>query len=252
MLVEMLSHADQIRVVSALEALTTVQRPDELVDCVRATVHPLLPHETFVFGAGTVKGQGFTDYVPVGYRFPLPFLDDMRQPDGTIATPAIARWLTSGEPELFDGAAHRRATSGAKKPWVEAFDRYALENMAAHGVVDRAHKSATFFSFFQISARLGDHQKRVLSLLAPHLHVALQRCVAAVRPTSSGSSGAALTPKQREVAKYLALGKTNWEIAQILGCSERNAKYHVEEIIRRLDVVNRTEAVARATALGLL
>ena len=63
---------------------------------------------------------------------------------------------------------------------------------------------------------------------------------------------AALTPKQREVVQYLALGKTNWEIAQIVGCSERNAKYHVEEIIRRLDVVNRTEAVARATALGLL
>jgi DNA-binding CsgD family transcriptional regulator len=48
------------------------------------------------------------------------------------------------------------------------------------------------------------------------------------------------------------MGKTNWEIAMILGTSVHNVKYHVAELLNKLDVVNRVHAVARARALGLL
>ncbi|MEX1102877.1 MAG: helix-turn-helix transcriptional regulator, partial [Dehalococcoidia bacterium] len=54
----------------------------------------------------------------------------------------------------------------------------------------------------------------------------------------------ALTPRQREVMRLIAAGKTNFEIAQHLGVSLEGAKYHVSEILARLGVDSREEAVA--------
>jgi DNA-binding CsgD family transcriptional regulator len=53
-----------------------------------------------------------------------------------------------------------------------------------------------------------------------------------------------LTPRQREVMELIAAGKTNFEIAQHLGVSLEGAKYHVSEILAKLQVDSREEAVA--------
>lgn len=241
----LLRSAEQRAVLTAMEALSTVERAPQLVDCVRSALRTLLPHGVFVFGAGRVKGNGFTDYEPLGYRFPLPYLDEMRAADGTIQTPSIVRWLRTGAPQLFESKSVARADA---KPWLQAFNRHDLDNMAAHGVVDRRSGNATYFSFFQIPARLEERHARILRFLVPHLHLSLQRC--AVVTTSPRP--APLSEVQREILRYLCLGKTNWEIARILGLSDRNAKYHVEEIIRKLGVANRTEAAAKAATLGVI
>jgi ATP/maltotriose-dependent transcriptional regulator MalT len=54
------------------------------------------------------------------------------------------------------------------------------------------------------------------------------------------------------VLRLVAHGRTNQEIGETLAVSRRTAKAHVERVIARLGVANRTEAVARAMALGLL
>lgn len=51
-----------------------------------------------------------------------------------------------------------------------------------------------------------------------------------------------LTPRQREVWELLRQGLTNEEIAVRLGISPDGVKYHVGDILRRLDVPNRYEA----------
>ena len=54
----------------------------------------------------------------------------------------------------------------------------------------------------------------------------------------------ALTERQREIFGWVRKGKTNWEIARIIGCSEENVKYHMKNILRILGSYNRTQAVA--------
>jgi len=46
-------------------------------------------------------------------------------------------------------------------------------------------------------------------------------------------------------------GKTNWEIARILGCSEDNVKYHMKKILRVFGLNNRTHAAAQSVRAGL-
>ena len=62
----------------------------------------------------------------------------------------------------------------------------------------------------------------------------------------------ALTERELEVLHIMALGKTNQEIAQQLIVSKGTVKAHTSSIYRKLDVTNRTEAVARARQLGIL
>ncbi len=54
----------------------------------------------------------------------------------------------------------------------------------------------------------------------------------------------AMTSRQREIFGWVKAGKTNWEIARIIGCSEENVKYHMKKILRILGSYNRTQAAA--------
>ena len=54
-----------------------------------------------------------------------------------------------------------------------------------------------------------------------------------------------LTFREREVLKWLAEGRTNGKIAEVLGVSQLTIKNHVQHILRKLGATNRTEAVTR-------
>jgi LuxR family transcriptional activator of bioluminescence operon len=61
-----------------------------------------------------------------------------------------------------------------------------------------------------------------------------------------------LTPRERECLLWAAEGKTSWETAQILGISERTAIFHLRNVIEKLNVSSRQQAIARAVAQGLI
>lgn len=61
------------------------------------------------------------------------------------------------------------------------------------------------------------------------------------------SSELGLTSREGEVLSWLSKGKTNRDIAQILGLSPRTVDKHLEQIYAKLGVENRTAAAAVAT-----
>ena len=62
----------------------------------------------------------------------------------------------------------------------------------------------------------------------------------------------ALTPRETEVLELLTTGQTNQQIAQTLTISKGTAKVHVERIIRKLGVSDRTQAAVRTLELGFI
>jgi len=64
------------------------------------------------------------------------------------------------------------------------------------------------------------------------------------------SSELGLTTREGEVLSWLSKGKTNRDIAQILGLSPRTVDKHLEQIYAKLGVENRTAAAAIATSAG--
>jgi len=60
-----------------------------------------------------------------------------------------------------------------------------------------------------------------------------------------------LTAREREVMHWLAAGKTDREIAALLGCSHRTVQKHLQRIYEKLGVETRTAAVMRALKIRL-
>lgn len=59
-----------------------------------------------------------------------------------------------------------------------------------------------------------------------------------------------LTVREREVLRWTAVGKSSWDISQILGISERTVNWFIASAVHKLDAVNRTQAVVNAIRTG--
>jgi DNA-binding NarL/FixJ family response regulator len=62
----------------------------------------------------------------------------------------------------------------------------------------------------------------------------------------------ALTRRELEVVRWMAVGSSNREIAEVLGAAEGTVKNHASSIFAKLGVRDRTRAVLKAIALGYL
>lgn len=93
------------------------------------------------------------------------------------------------------------------------------------------------------------HSQPFLMLLSVHVHEAACRLInGGTAPTRSTP----LTAREQECLLWSAEGKTSWEIAQILGISERTVVFHLQNVMQKLDVSSRQQAVARAISQGLI
>jgi DNA-binding NarL/FixJ family response regulator len=98
-----------------------------------------------------------------------------------------------------------------------------------------------------------DAVRRVLagdSLLHPDLVLQLLQRASGARPTKS--QAAELTARERDVLQLVVLGQTNRQIAYTLGLGTSTVKSHLEHIIAKLEVSDRTQAAVRAIDLGLV
>jgi hypothetical protein len=59
------------------------------------------------------------------------------------------------------------------------------------------------------------------------------------------------TPRQRQVLEELCKGKTNKQIAKVLGMAEATVKLHLTEIFKTLGVTTRYQAVIKASDLAV-
>jgi len=96
-----------------------------------------------------------------------------------------------------------------------------------------------------------ERDRLILDLLRPHIDLA-RRNVELMDRESNGAARPpaddSLTPREREIARWLASGKTNLEIAIILDSNQRTVEKHVENILTKLGAENRTAAAVLIAA----
>ena len=61
-----------------------------------------------------------------------------------------------------------------------------------------------------------------------------------------------LTPREAEVLRWTAVGKTAWEVGMVLGISERTAAIHANRATHKLGCANKHQASLRALHCGLI
>lgn len=62
----------------------------------------------------------------------------------------------------------------------------------------------------------------------------------------------ALTKREVEILKWTVEGKTAWEIGSILNIAERTVNFHIQNVMEKFGVHNKTQAAAKAVGMGFL
>ncbi len=78
----------------------------------------------------------------------------------------------------------------------------------------------------------------------------IKRRLARAVPGNTTTSRHELTEREIETLTWVARGKSSSEIADMLGISERTVNFHVENVMRKLDVVSRVQAAVVAVQSG--
>jgi DNA-binding CsgD family transcriptional regulator len=110
-------------------------------------------------------------------------------------------------------------------------------------------KNGSMFCYSGSSMENDERTAALLECVTPHLHLALSHVY---DKRQSDLKKAVISDREKEVLCWLQRGKSSWDISVILGISERTVNYHVYNIMQKLDVVNRSQALAVATRLGLI
>jgi DNA-binding NarL/FixJ family response regulator len=98
----------------------------------------------------------------------------------------------------------------------------------------------------EVIARLRTHARNARLTRPARDDAASAAPPVAPEPAAARLAQAGLTPRETEVLAWLARGKTNRDIGQILGLSPRTVNKHLEHIFQKLGVETRTAAAALA------
>jgi DNA-binding CsgD family transcriptional regulator len=110
-------------------------------------------------------------------------------------------------------------------------------------------KNGSMFCYSGRSMKNDNRTETIIECITPHLHLALSNVYGKKR---SNTKKVVLSLREKEVLNWLKQGKSSWDMSVILGISERTINYHVYNIMQKLDVVNRPQALAAAARLGLI
>lgn len=128
-----------------------------------------------------------------------------------------------------------------------------LSHALALPVYMDGHELASFV-FNRHGGDFSDRELALLDSLRRPLATIFGRLRAPARPTQSLDAAVvarhALTPREIEVLEWVAAGKTDREVAELLGCSPRTVHKHLQRVYTRLGVETRTAAVMRAIGRG--
>ncbi len=97
---------------------------------------------------------------------------------------------------------------------------------------------------------LGRMERDSLNAIAGIIALAISQHQGVARSESDQSILETLTPREREIFAMLPAGLSNKELGHKLGIASGTVKIHVERILNKLGVKDRTQAAVRAVELG--
>jgi transcriptional regulator EpsA len=236
-----------------LQASLRVHARHQFFGWTQGLLQDLIRHEVLVCALRNGEPTSFkADSFSTALAEPSIFSDMFRQ-DTSMVPHIIKAWEKNHyQPVMFE------LSSGgvfAGSALAREFNRVGATSLIAHGTYDASGKLATFFVFAGQTGSTGPKQAHVVELVVPFLHAAWMR-TQINRPVDSADAKTApvglLTSRELEILKWIYLGKSNIEIGLILAISPLTVKNHVQKILRRLNVRNRTQAVGKGLALCIL
>lgn len=241
----MLSGLDTLALIAEV---TSAQGKDELLQRMKAVAREI-GYDQVLF-AIQMRLPAMQPLQDINSGYPLEY-QLLYQERGFVGSdPTVAHCQTSAEPLVWEEQIYNR--SPASREVLEEAQRFGL----GHGLSVPVHESARVISMLSLGRdrpfESEAEQRSVLAagkVLANCVHVAsenhiLPDLLAARRPH--------LSPRERQCFQLVALGKSNWDIGELLHISEATVAFHVQNVLKKLKVSTRMQAVAIGVALGII
>lgn len=234
--------------VRALLASRAVSQRHHFFNWVHGPLQALIPHEILLCGVADESGRLLHECFSASRYFRKEQFKCVCHPTDGLLIQVLQQWRERNRPCLI--AAQDSAAPG----WYAKLDDLELKNIAFHGSGSVDGQIRGYASFSRVRRPFDAKLELYLEIMLPQLLDTLTRVMASAEKKSahSGRAAAVITGREAEVLDWVREGKTNAEIAQILGLSALTVKNHVRHCMRKLVVCTRGQAVAKAISLGLL
>ncbi len=247
---ERLSKNDCECLIEALHYIAEAQTTDDIKDAL-FKFQTLFHFSRVIGGLAHLKSNGafdgFADVINVSY--PEEWIRLYWQNSYFEVDPILQTALQRPGTQHWQGV-YKGATSEKQREFVKTAAEFGLVDGITTGSADPACKTATFCSFASSDNVDAVRYLPLVEYFGYHVHLALLRA-ASVNTHSMDQCVKQLTLRELTILNWVKNGKTNWEIAQIMGVTERTIRFHVESIFSKLNVTSRSQAVATAIEHGL-
>jgi transcriptional regulator EpsA len=248
-----LTSKEQMYLWRALESSLAVRQRGQFFLWTQGQLQALIPHDVIVCARldpdHKVTHIDCMQGVPLGKEV----LNELNHPETGLVT-RVAHYCREADLPLVGVSCDEDDTAHPLYTFVNELTRLGL----GHAIFQDSGSmtgGSSFFGLLRLREKPTDKHALLLRVLLPTLHMAFSRveCHGAedVVDVEAGDEDSELTDRQIEILHWVKLGKTNFEIAQILGISALTVKNHMQKLFKRLNVHNRAQAVARVMTMRL-
>ena len=232
-----LSSTDRNRVVDVCHAFLEADGLFALERCLAHQAKSILGYESVVGGLGLCDPEGISPRLMVNHRFSKEYLAEVGMGGGRMRPRLFQKWSTSPGPLSvdFEQSGEETVNEAARA----AARKHGFRNMICHGQYSPDEAHLTYIAFMSFPGKIEARTETMVALIVPHIHAAMLRisrdrafepcssdyeAADPSKPTDVSSCVGSLSLRKRQILYLLSLGKTNWEISQVLSTSVDNVK----------------------------
>lgn len=261
-----LSHSEMSRFLKIIQDSLTISRHQDLFNWLHDDIQHFIPHDILLTAWGDFSlGLVHLDIVS--------YLSGVRtaEVDKSLLMPALLeifqRWEAANRAPFHLSLTEENGNLHFGKLDGDFGSALTLMRSAmVQGIKDERGRHDCLYVVLSANRQTPDKAASAFELLLPYMDAASRQVahlpvqypdfpeikagVDDIKNTASGGSSAGaflgnLSDRETEIMRWVCLGKTNGEIGQILDISFFTVKNHLQRIFRKLDVLNRAQAVSK-------
>lgn len=243
-----LSHCELVRLCELVSTLSKVGSERELSEGL-TQAQELLEFEAAVIGSAPVTDGRASEVQLFTLQYPVDWLESYVGGGYIELDPLIALHAAQPETRSWRSSDIEDLDRRSGRAELSEFRRCGSRFLTMGWSWKDAGPWSAYLCFSGGRTASSPRHTNVMEFLRPHIGMAVERIT---RKRRGDTCCARLTGREVEILRWIKDGKTNWEISMILSISERTVKFHVKNVLRKLDAVTRAHAVAVGLRLGLI
>jgi LuxR family quorum sensing-dependent transcriptional regulator len=191
-------------------------------------------------------GTNPTDCIWLNNR-PQEYVDRYIEKNYVVRDPVVTELRRTGHPFSWEDVRNGRELNKSEKAIMDEAREFGSRDGLIIPIVTLSG-SLSVFSPCGAQPDLSPRARASIEIVGVYSHHALKRAL--IKSQREDAVRTPLTPREREIMQWVASGKTDDEIADILAIGATTVTSHVEHAKQKLDAFRRTYAVVQAIRFG--